>query len=102
MSADPFAGLDVVGAPTEVVALGATLDPATLRAAYRAGCFPWPPSDPSSGSWQRAARRLARWQAVPVLPGRDAWLPWCSPDPRAVLVPGMLSVPRSLRRRLRT
>ena len=97
-----FEQLDVVAAPRDLVALGGTLDPATLVAAYRAGCFPWPPSGPSAGSLERAARRLARSGAVPLLDGRDGLVPWCSPEPRAVLLPDRLSVSRSLRRRLRT
>ena len=97
-----FAGLDVAGAPRELVALGGTLDPDTLAAAYRAGCFPWPPSGRSAAALEREARRLARAGQVPVLPGSDGLVPWCSPEPRAVLLPRLLHVPRSLRRRLRT
>ncbi len=96
-----FDALDVEGAPRELVALGATLDPPTLVAAYRAGCFPWPPSGPQSASLERAARRLARSGRVPHLPGPDGLVPWCSPEPRAVLLPRLLTVSRSLRRRLR-
>lgn len=97
-----FAALDVVGAPRELVALGGTLEPGTLAAAYRAGCFPWPPSGGSAAAMDRATRRLARTGRVPVLPGRDGLVPWCSPEPRAVLLPRDLRVSRSLRRRLRT
>ena len=97
-----FAALDVAAAPSELVALGGTLEPATLLAAYRAGCFPWPPAGRSAPALERSARRLARSGKVPVLAGDDPLLPWCSPDPRAVLLPGMLRVSRSLRRRLRT
>ena len=71
-------------------------------AAYRAGCFPWPPAGRSAAAFEREARRLARTGRLPVLPGRDGLVPWCSPDPRAVLLPRTLHVPRSLRRRLRT
>ena len=101
-AADFFAALDVAGALRELVALGGTLEPATLVAAYRAGCFPWPPSGPSAAALERSSRRLARSGRVPVLEGDDSLVPWCSPDPRAVLLPAMLRVPRSLRRRLRT
>ena len=96
-----FARLDVAGAPRELVALGGTLEPETLVAAYRAGCFPWPPSGPYAASLDRSARRLARTGRVPVLPGSDGLVPWCSPQPRAVLLPGSLVVSRSLRQRLR-
>jgi len=99
---DFFAALDVVGARRELVALGGTLEPATLVAAYRAGCFPWPPSGSHEGALVRSARRLARSGRVPVLEGADATVPWCSPEPRAVLLPAMLRVSRSLRHRLRT
>ncbi|MCW2623226.1 MAG: aat [Frankiales bacterium] len=97
-----FAGLDVVGAPRELVALGGTLEPETLVAAYRHGCFPWPSSGPEDGALIRSARRLAHAGRVPVLPGSDGLVPWCSPEPRAVLLPSMLRISRSLRRRLRS
>ncbi len=58
-----------------VVGVGADREPATLVDAYRRGMFPWPHDD------------------VP--------LPWFSPDPRGVLWPDDLHVPRSLRRTLR-
>jgi leucyl/phenylalanyl-tRNA---protein transferase len=58
-----------------VVGIGADLAPATLVDAYRRGIFPWP---------------------HPGMP-----LPWFSPDPRAVIVPGALRVSRSLRRTVR-
>jgi len=95
-----FDDLDVVGARRDLVALGGVLDADTLTAAYRAGVFPWPaaPSD------EAALRRAARRRAVPVLPGTPAGcvlVPWCSPDPRAVLLPDRLVVPRSLRQLLR-
>ena len=97
-----FEGLDVVGAPRELVALGGTLEPTTLVAAYRHGCFPWPPSGSGDAPLTREARRLARTRRVPVLAGTDGLVPWCSPQPRAVLLPSMLRVSRSLRRRLRS
>ena len=40
--------------------------------------------------WTASARRLARSGRVPVLPGADGLVPWCSPEPRAVLLPGSL------------
>jgi leucyl/phenylalanyl-tRNA---protein transferase len=98
---DPFATLDVAGAPRELVALGGALDPATLLSAYRHGCFPWPPSGRHAASLQRSARSLARRRLVPVLAGGEGLVPWCSPDPRAVLLAEQVLVSRSLRRRLR-
>jgi leucyl/phenylalanyl-tRNA--protein transferase len=96
-----FEALDVVGSPLELVALGGTLEPATLRAAYRAGCFPWPASGEDERALARQVRRLARTGRVPVLDGQDGMVPWCSPHPRAVLLPGDLQVPRTLRQLLR-
>ena len=100
--ADPFAALDVAGAPRSLIALGGTLDAATLVSAYRAGCFPWPSGDEDERELQRYTRRLVRRARVPVLPGPDAMVPWCSPDPRAVLLPDGVVVRRSLRSRLRS
>lgn len=57
---------------SDIVAVGADLEPATLLAAYRAGLFPMP--------FDR--RRIA----------------WFSPDPRAILPLDGLQVSRSLRR----
>lgn len=96
-----FASLDVVGARRELVALGGTLEPDTLVAAYRAGCFPWPSSGPADAPLERQARRLARSGRVPVLPGADGLVPWCSPHPRAVLLADRLHVPRTVRQVLR-
>jgi leucyl/phenylalanyl-tRNA--protein transferase len=53
------------------VTVGGDLQPGTLLAAYRAGLFP---------------------MGLP-----DGTLAWWSPDPRAVIVPEAVSVPRSLR-----
>lgn len=99
--ADPFASLDVEGAPYELIALGGTLDPTTLLSAYRHGCFPWPPSGPGAGALRRSARTLARRGRVAVLPGPDQDVPWCSPEPRAVLLARQVVISRSLRARLR-
>ncbi|GAC1608195.1 MAG: leucyl/phenylalanyl-tRNA--protein transferase [Mycobacteriales bacterium] len=96
--AERFAALDVAGAPRTLIAVGGTLEPATLIAAYRAGCFPWPSGE---GAVDRVARRLARRGHVPLWTGADPDVPWCSPDPRAVLLPDMVVVSRSLRRSLR-
>ena len=100
--ADPFAALDVARAPRSIVALGGTLDAATLVSAYRAGCFPWPSADEDEQALERQTRRLVRRGYVPVLPGPDRLVPWCSPDPRAVLLADELVVRRSLRARLRS
>lgn len=59
----------------EIVGVGADLEPGTLLAAYRAGLFPM-------GIGQHGAGPLA----------------WWFPDPRGVLLPGMLRVSRSLAR----
>ena len=101
MHEDPFAELDVEGAPRSLVALGGTLDAATLLSAYRAGCFPWPSSGEDQLELDRQARRLVKRRQVPLLPGRDGFVPWCSPDPRAVLLADEVVVRRSLRARLR-
>src|SRR5581483_2502704 len=100
-----FGRLDVAGAPRDLVALGGRLDVETLVAAYRAGCFPWPASGPHEEPLDRDARRLARRGEVPVLPGTDfavPLMPWVSPHPRPVLFPQHVTVPRSLRRRIRS
>jgi leucyl/phenylalanyl-tRNA--protein transferase len=60
---------------SDIVAVGADLEPGTLLAAYRAGLFPMP--------FDR--RRIA----------------WFSPDPRGILPLDRLHVSRSLRRSLR-
>jgi len=99
---DPFAALDVALAPRALVALGGTLDVPTLVSAYRAGCFPWPSSDEDEPALERQTRRLVRRGQVPLLPGDDGLVPWCSPDPRAVLLADQVVVRRSLRQRLRT
>jgi leucyl/phenylalanyl-tRNA--protein transferase len=98
---DPFAALDVEGAPRALVALGGTLDPPTLISAYRHGCFPWPSSGRHERSLERQARRLVRSGEVPLLPGEDGLVPWCSPEPRAVLLADRVVVSRSLRKTLR-
>ncbi|MCU1691302.1 MAG: aat [Frankiales bacterium] len=96
-----FEALDVVGAPLELVALGGTLEPDTLQAAYRTGCFPWPASGSDERALTRQVRRLARNRRVPVLDGDDGLVPWCSPHPRAVLLTDRMTVPRSVRQLLR-
>jgi len=95
-----FEALDVAGAGRDLIALGGTLEPATLRAAYRAGCFPWPSGEDEDGL-ERAVRRLVRRGQLPHWPGEDPFVPWCSPDPRAVLLADRVQVSRSLRQTLR-
>jgi len=99
--AEFFEALDVGGAPRALVALGGTLDPETLVAAYRAGCFPWPSTGRHERSLERQARRLVRSGEVPLLAGDDGLVPWCSPQPRAVLLLTEVVVSRSLRQRMR-
>ena len=96
-----FDELDVAASPYELVAVGGELEPATLRAAYRNGVFPWPPSVEHRGGHNRAVRRMVRKGQVPVLPGPTSLIPWVSPQPRAILVPHQLRVPRSLRQLMR-
>ncbi|MDR2161531.1 MAG: leucyl/phenylalanyl-tRNA--protein transferase [Desulfovibrio sp.] len=61
--------------PDGLLAVGGDLSPQRLLRAYALGIFPWYPEN------------------SPIL--------WWSPDPRCVLVPGDLHVPRSLTRTLR-
>ncbi|KAF0813019.1 Leucyl/phenylalanyl-tRNA--protein transferase [Andreprevotia sp. IGB-42] len=61
--------------PNGLLAAGADLGPARLLAAYRQGIFPW------------------------YMPGEP--ILWWSPDPRMVLVPGDIHVPRSLAKVIR-
>jgi len=60
-----------------LLALGGELTPEWLLDAYRHGIFPWPL-------------------------GEDAPVAWWSPDPRAIIEPDRLHVPRRLRRTLRS
>ncbi len=99
--ADPFAAIEVGRAPGSLVAVGGTLDVATLLSAYRHGCFPWPSSQEDERATARALRRLVRRGGVTLLPGHDGPVPWCSPEPRAVLLADQVVVRRSLRQRLR-
>jgi leucyl/phenylalanyl-tRNA---protein transferase len=101
VSEDPFAGVDVARSAYSLVAVGGTLDPATLRSAYRAGVFPWPSTGEHEASLERQARRLVKRGLVLDLPGEDGPVPWCSPEPRAVLLADEVVVSRSLRQRLR-
>jgi len=60
--------------PEGIVAVGGNLDPQMLLSAYAQGIFPW------------------YTEGQPIL--------WWSPDPRFVLFPGRLHLPRSLKRTL--
>lgn len=62
--------------PSGLLAVGGDLSPERLLLAYSSGIFPWP---------------------IEGLP-----LPWFSPDPRWVIVPAQLHVPRRLARGLRS
>lgn len=101
MLPDPFAAIDVAAARRELIAVGGTLDAPTLRSAYRHGVFPWPVRDALQRSLERNVPALVRRGEVVRLPGSDGLVPWCSPHPRAVLLPGELRISRSLRSRLR-
>jgi leucyl/phenylalanyl-tRNA--protein transferase len=73
---DPFPPLETALAqPNGLLAAGGGLTVDRLQAAYRHGCFPW------------------FGEGEPLL--------WWSPDPRMVLMPGDLHVPRSLARTIR-
>ena len=98
-----FDDLDVAAAPRELVAVGGVLDPPTLRAAYRNGVFPWPPSVDDVVAHEHAVRRLVRKGQVPVLPDTPGGplVPWVSPQPRAVLLTQQVSVPKSVRQLMR-
>lgn len=61
--------------PNGLLALGGDLSSQRLIAAYRHGCFPWF--------------------------GEDEVIMWWSPDPRYVLLPEQLHVPRSLHKSMR-
>ncbi|MGE0559514.1 MAG: leucyl/phenylalanyl-tRNA--protein transferase [Burkholderiales bacterium] len=73
---DDFPPLEhALAEPNGLLAAGGDLSPQRLLAAYSRGIFPWY--------------------------GRDDPLLWWSPDPRMVLFPAELRVPRSLAKRLR-
>jgi leucyl/phenylalanyl-tRNA---protein transferase len=64
--------------PEGVIGFGGRLTPEWLLDAYQHGIFPWPTGDPR----------------VPV--------PWCSPDPRAIIEFDLFHVPRRLARTCRS
>jgi leucyl/phenylalanyl-tRNA--protein transferase len=98
-----FDEMDVAGAPRELIAVGGTLDPATLRNAYRNGVFPWPASVEDEARHDKGLRRMARRGDVPLLPNTapGPLTPWVSPHPRAVLLTHRHTVPKSVRQVLR-
>ncbi|MBD0695909.1 hypothetical protein BG452_22045 [Streptomyces sp. CBMA123] len=86
------------------VAFGGVLGPRQLLAAYRRGLFPLPAADEYAGAYNEALHGEAvEAGEVAVLPGAaDPYaLAWWSPDPRPVLRPGAVRLPRRLARRLR-
>jgi leucyl/phenylalanyl-tRNA--protein transferase len=72
----PYAFADMEPDETGLMGHGADFEPATIIAAYRAGCFPWP-----HPSYERL---------------------WFSPDPRAIIPVGGLHVSRRLARTIRS
>ncbi|MFF2147438.1 AMP-binding protein [Kitasatospora sp. NPDC058190] len=86
------------------VAFGGTLGPGELLAAYRCGLFPLQAADVYTSAYNEAMYGDAVESGeVPVLPGgEDPYaLAWWSPDPRPVLRPDAVRLPRRLARRLR-
>ena len=76
LGADPTAWPDVSKTASDgILAIGGDLSPQRLVEAYRRGIFPWYS------------------EGVPIL--------WHCPDPRFVLVPSSLHVPKSLQKQLR-
>lgn len=71
----PFPDLDRIGHAEGLIAWGGDLSSQRLLNAYRQGIFPW--FEPRG----------------PIM--------WWSPDPRPVLIPGQMRIPRRLRRELR-
>ena len=78
MARHPLAGLIPVQPDpddrTGLLFVGGSVTPPAILEAYRHGIFPWTGAPP---------------------------VPWCSPDPRALLAPGSVVVRRSLAKRLR-
>ncbi|MFD5461574.1 leucyl/phenylalanyl-tRNA--protein transferase [Kitasatospora sp. NPDC127059] len=105
MTATVFDALDLRLAPAGgPVAFGGTLGPEELLAAYRRGLFPLPAADEYAGAYNEALYGdAAEAGEVALLPGgADPYaLAWWSPDPRPVLRPGAVRLPRRLARRLR-
>jgi leucyl/phenylalanyl-tRNA--protein transferase len=101
-----FDEIDVAASPYAVIAVGSTLEPELLRAAYRNGVFPWPASFADEAEQDRELRRLVKARRVPVVGGGGRrgdgpLIPWVSPHPRAVVLTRQVHVPRSLARTLR-
>ncbi|MFI9359534.1 leucyl/phenylalanyl-tRNA--protein transferase [Kitasatospora sp. NPDC053057] len=86
------------------VAFGGELGPEQLLTAYRHGLFPLPAADEYASAYNEAVHGEAvEAGEVALLPGaEDPYaLAWWSPDPRPVLRPGGVRLPRRLARRLR-
>ncbi|MEU4119728.1 leucyl/phenylalanyl-tRNA--protein transferase [Kitasatospora sp. NPDC028055] len=101
-----FDALDLHHAPTDgPVAFGGVLGPQLLLSAYRCGLFPLPAADDYAAAYNEALHGDAvEAGEVALLPGgADPYaLAWWSPDPRPVLRPDAVRLPRRLARRLRT
>lgn len=91
------------GIDSDLIGIGADLEPGTLLEAYRQGIFPMPtelcqdaPTEPTKD----AATELARDTTSPNSPSRKeaSVLAWWSPDPRGVLFPQDMHQSRSLKR----
>ncbi|MET9182766.1 leucyl/phenylalanyl-tRNA--protein transferase [Kitasatospora aureofaciens] len=100
-----FGALDLQPADGErPVAFGGVLGPEQLLTAYRYGLFPLPAADEYASAYNEAVYGEAvEAGEVVLLPGaEDPYaLAWWSPDPRPVLRPGEVRLPRRLARRLR-
>ncbi|MFH9348989.1 leucyl/phenylalanyl-tRNA--protein transferase [Kitasatospora sp. NPDC017646] len=100
-----FAALDLQLATGErPVAFGGELGPERLLTAYRYGLFPLPAADEYASAYNEAVYAGAvEAGEVAVLPGAEDpyTLAWWSPDPRPVLRPAQVRLPRRLARRVR-
>ncbi|WBP86089.1 leucyl/phenylalanyl-tRNA--protein transferase [Kitasatospora cathayae] len=100
-----FAALDLrLASGDRPVAFGGTLGPEQLLTAYRHGLFPLPAADEYASAYNEAVHgETVGAGEVALLPGAaDPYaLAWWSPDPRPVLRPGEVRLPRRLARRLR-
>ncbi|MER7845076.1 leucyl/phenylalanyl-tRNA--protein transferase [Kitasatospora sp. NPDC096077] len=105
MTATVFDALDLRRADgAGPVAFGGVLGPEELLAAYRRGLFPLPAADEYAGAYNEALYgESVDAGEVALLPGAAApyVLAWWSPDPRPVLRPDAVRLPRRLARRLR-
>lgn len=97
--------LDLQHAPGDgPVAFGGVLGPRQLLAAYRRGLFPLPAADEYAAAYNEALHgdAVEAGEVALLSGGADPYaLAWWSPDPRPVLRPGAVRLPRRLARRLR-